>query len=999
MIWRFGDFEVDDHRREISRQGRPLPLSSKPFALLVELLRAHPEPLSREVLSARLWSDVSVTPASLDRAASLLRRAIADGEEAGAELRTIRGFGYQLAGGVERIGAASEGVPREVPMRALREALASARDGAGAVVLITGEPGIGKSHLVEHFVATTSAPSLVSVGRTADGDAPPYWEWRSMLGEVAAALPQARLRAATRGREVSLRAVAPEIGEIPGVGRGASQHPESISPVQLWDDVARFLGDASRFQPLVLVLEDLHWAGAESLQLLRHLSRHVVPSAAVLLVATYRDRGAPPNPELDAALASLVQQAHVRPIIAPDPFDEAEVAEFVALETSLGSLGDLVPELTRWTGGNPLFVREVARLLETRPEHARRLEVPPGAAAVVRERTAQLGAATRHLLELASLCVGARSLSVLAHAAGRDEREVWRDLGEARRAGLVELLDAETYRFTHDVVRDALSGQIPRERRGALHRAVADAIEAVHVSWLDPHLAELAHHLSEARPLVDEARVFQRARAAARRARECASFVEETRHQRRALAVTSARTPQEAARRCDVLLDLAEAETRAGGGDRAAPVLQEASAIARGLGDGPRLGRAALLHSAWAVPILADPHAIASLEEALSVLGEEEPALRLRLQAQLALQRRFAGEPEEGDRLLAEVLEHSIRVEDPSLRAALRTAHLDAIQQGPRHEACEDRLQLADHAMADAIDASLPELALRVRRHRISILCELGEGDAIEREIEHFERIGQGHSRSQRYYAAAFRAGRQLLDGLFDEARIRIARAEAVADPRDPSESLFTPATQRLLLPLSPGEAAQLASTIEDIVAAFPFARGWRTGLGLVYLHQGRRDEARRRLDVDLRRGVAAFLLDNMTDPMVLAALTTLSHALADSRHAAELHALLEPHGGRNVDVGYGIACYGPIDYYRGLAATLLGRREEALAHFEAASALNRRTGSRLWEVRNRIAWSRLLGESPHAGQRDRARSLAAEARTQAEQMGLRREAAELGSA
>lgn len=995
MIWRFGGFEIDDRRRLVQRGGRSLPLEPQAFSLLLELLRAHPQPLSREILLERIWPHAVVTTSSLSRAAYVLRNALAANGGDRDLVRTLHGFGYALGRAPERHSTErGEPVGRGGPLRVLREALAGVREGVGGVVAVAGEPGIGKTHLIEHFARTVEPPAVVLSGRAIEGDAPPYWEWRPVVTRCASALSRQRLGALARGRVGSLLAVAP--GLAPSL-EGAGEEDPPAHPAQLWHDVAHFLVGAGEEHPLVIVLEDLHWAGPDSLHLLRYLAHEVVAEAHVLLVASFRDRGAPENPALDASVAHLATLPHVRPVVRLEPFSPAEIEAYLDRESLVLGQPDLVDELARWTGGNPLFLREVVELIrEGHDVRARR--VPVSLAAAVREHVRRLAASTRQLLEVASIFSGETEVEVLARTSGCSREEAIERLGEAQRAGLVEMSEPHHFRFTHELVRDALREVLSRDRAAELHRRAADALETIHAAWLEPWRAELSFHLFEALPLVPGERVARHARAAARQARQRAAFTEAVRHLERALRSMTTSSEDEAVDRCDVLLELADAATLSGDGERAMQAILEAMAIARSRRDGVRLARAALAHTAWSVPILADGPAIAALEEALVALQEGDVALRLRLLTQLAVQRHFAGDHEEGARLRSLVLARSEQIEDPQLRATLRIAHLAAVQQGACHEPPGERLELATRACSSAQEASLPDLAVLAQRQRISILDEIGDAPGLQAEVDAFGAAGDTVPlRVRRYYAVAFRAARRLVRCEFDAARVDIARLLRLADPRDPSECLFTPTTQRLLLPLARDEAEELLETIQHILARFPGARGWRAAPPLVYQQLGWREAAQRHLDEALEHGLQRFLLHNMTDLTVLATTTEACHWVGERRHARELHDALAVYAGRNVDVGWGIACYGPVDYYRGLAAHLLGRRDEALAHFEAASAMNRRMELRLWEVRNRLARARTLAEGGDPGDAARAIALARATLDDARASGLRRESEELG--
>jgi len=986
---RLGHLEICEDTREFQVAGRRIPLEPKPFSVLLELLRAHPDPVPRADLITRVWPDVTVTQASLDRAVSAVRSALGASGPDGPRIRTLRGVGYALEGVSSEARPPSDLVGRQQTLELLSTSIPSAGTRDGSVVLIAGEPGIGKTHLVERVAASADPPTLVALGRANQNASQPYWEWRNPLRACIAALEPGSLAEVVRGREPALLAVEPNLG----LAQAAPQSRREVGSdaVELWHDVGAFFEAVSQLRPLLLILEDLHWAGRESLGMLEHLAREFLPLARMLIVATYRAPGAPDNPHIESAVAHLVSLPQTRAVEHLRPFDTDQVREFLSRETRLVNRDGLAEELRRWTGGNPLFVREVARLLETNPSRRPIDTVPSSVEALVGERVLQLPPITRELLEAAALLEPDASSSLVASICDLDEKEAWISLAPAEHAGLINLAAPGRIRFSHDLVREAIQSRLARARAAELHLAAADAIEEQHKAWLDPCVGQLSYHLYESQPLCEPERLVRHAVAAGRQARLRSAYSEAAVHFTRALEASNARGEAEAVSHCKLLLSRVGALLLAGDGVEAARSIGEAIQLARRLQNGILFARAALARGAWAVQVLSDPETIKLLEEAIDLLPSDEHALRLRALSQLALQHEFAGQRETATRLLAAVAEQTEQLDDPGLNAMLLCTRVIALQHQAGREPPLERLQQVAAAITAAEAAGETGLALRIRRQRISLFDELGDAERLDAEIDYFERAPtKAAYRSRRYYAAAFRAGRLLARAEFTRAREKIAEALRWADPLDPSETLFTPTTQRVLLPMPDDELEQLLADIKNIQARFPSLPSWEVAPLLPLLELDRRDQLERCVEEALRRGVETLLLDDMADLTVIATLALGCHEIGDRRHAAELYDRLAPYAGRNVDVGWGIACWGPVDHFRGLAASLLGRREVALSHFASAAEMNERMGLRHWAIRNTVARAQLLSTSDET--LGLARRLGQDARGIAEHLGLRRE-------
>ena len=456
-------------------------------------------------------------------------------------------------------------VPEVVALDRLRAASAA---GHGAVVLLLGEAGIGKTAVVEEAVArAASAGSTVLTGRAdPDEGAPAFWPWRRLLESRAA-----RLRPGCR---TALARLSPEVLDA-RMNDGESAAAARFRIVRAAVDALRAAG------PLVLVLEDLHWADAASLALLRQLATDIA-DVPLLVIGTVRQPGEG-FPLADFAGLPAVE------ILTLTPLEPAAVATFLAQQADGPVHGSWAAVVHRLGGGNPLYIRELARLL-ARGDRLRgpasEVDLPDGLRRLVARRTAQLSDPGRDLLGGAA-ALGAQVDVDVLRAAAPEPAAVDRLLAEAVRAGL--LIDdpwhPATLRFAHDVVRQVRYGELSRTERIGWHGRIADALEAAGATP-----AEVARH--RIRAAVDDRSRRTAKRSCADAARAAARGLDHTEAVRwygRALEVAPGEPDlllarAEAAYRdgqldvaladCAAVLDIAEAGKRAELGAEAALVVR-----------------------------------------------------------------------------------------------------------------------------------------------------------------------------------------------------------------------------------------------------------------------------------------------------------------------------------------------------------------------------------------------------------------------------------------
>ena len=470
------------------RQSEALQAYQDARRLLVEELGLEPSRRLRDLEQAILRQD----PA-LDRALPRAAPGAAD-------------LGQQASGG--RVGSVFVG--REKELETLQRALGDALAGRGRLLVIAGEPGIGKSRLAEEL-ARAAADSRAEVvwGRCWEaGGAPPYWPWVQGIRSYARGADPERLRRELGADAAEIGEVVPEVREqIRDLGTSpAIDDPHAR--FRLFDGITGFLKRASGTQPLVVVLDDLHWADEGSLRLLEFVAREVA-DARLLLIGTYRDVELSRRHPLSQTLAELTRERLFERIVLRG-LNREDVAHFMEATWGASPPPALVNAVHSQTEGNPLFVTEVVRLLaqegELTPERlsdneSLSIRIPEGVREVIGRRLDRLSDACNEALAVASVIGREFGLDQLQRLLeGFSEDRLVQLLDEALSARVIEEATGavDRYQFTHTLIQETLADELSLTRRVRLHARIAEALEALYGEDAERHAAELAHHFGQA---------------------------------------------------------------------------------------------------------------------------------------------------------------------------------------------------------------------------------------------------------------------------------------------------------------------------------------------------------------------------------------------------------------------------------------------------------------------------------------------------------------------
>jgi tetratricopeptide (TPR) repeat protein len=830
---------------------------------------------------------------------------------------------------------------RERELRELRPVVDRALAGAGALLLVGGEAGIGKSRLAEALAAQArESRARVLVGRCWEaGGAPAYWPWVQALRGYLRELPREQVLAQAGRGGAELTALFPELGDVPEASAGAS--PEGAR-FRLFEAIGSLLANASAAQPLAIFLDDVHAADGSSLLLLRYLATQL-PGLSLLISCCFRDTEA--GPELDGALADLGRDP-VTHRVSLAGFDEGATARL--LEETMGSLpqAQLLAQVHDGTRGNPLFVAELGRLLAAGGWHEGPLPIPDGVRETIGRRLERRSPSCRSALDAASAFGREFELEPLGRVCGLDEDALFAAIEEATAARFVGDVPGAMgrLRFSHVLMRDALYDQLAAPRRMKLHREIAAALEDRYAGSLDRHASELAHHY-----LLGGSSVAERAIAFATRAGDHAAsqhgHEEAARHYTSALQVLETTGSDDPRRTCELLLALGDAVSRAGDAPAAKEPFQRAAEIADREGWAELLSRAALGYGgrfAWGRASM-DPGLVQLLERALEAVGEQDSTARVKLLGRLAAARRDEPFREARVRLAEEALAMARRIGDRETLAYALEAHWPAVE-GPA--TLEGRLERADELIALGLETHDLEKAFVGHDYRLNTYITLADRAGVDVEVAALAELAESlRQPAQRWSVSTAHTMVALMEGRLADAEALIEQTLAAGELAYRFNADVSHRVQLFLLRRAQGRLAEVEHVMAEAVHQYPALHRFTCVLAHVHAElrneRAARDAAAVALAHDLRR--------EYVDEEWLLAVNTLpdvSAFLADDDMARELYDLLLPYE-RLYSQAPVEGTFGSIARGLGVLAAQLQRFDDAERHF--ADAIETERSMRAW--------------------------------------------------
>ena len=433
-------------------------------------------------------------------------------------------------------------VGRTIEMAQLSAGLARASEGQGRIILLAGEPGIGKTRLWQEFAEDAHSQGATTLyGRCYDGDgAPPYWPWVQALRDHVRSTASDVLVTQLGSGAPELAEVVPQLRDkLPGLKPPAPLESPAQSRFRFFDSMAGFLRNASASQPLVLMLDDLQWADTSTLLLIEFLAREI-SSSGILLVGAYRDVDISRRHPLSRTLGSLVREETCQRIQLAG-LERAEVEKFIFAVSGVQPEEDTLQVVHKRTAGNPMFLTEVAGLFSgerSTESTSTVLEIPEGIRDAIGRRLDGLSDRCNEVLSASSVIGVEFDADVLARLFDDlSVDELLDALEEAVNSGLVQrVVDSSTiYGFTHGLVQETLEKELRSSQQRRLHGQILDAKKAIYGGRVASHAADLARHALAAGSLSKPGEAAKWSLVAGERALTAYSFDEALGHFERAI--------------------------------------------------------------------------------------------------------------------------------------------------------------------------------------------------------------------------------------------------------------------------------------------------------------------------------------------------------------------------------------------------------------------------------------------------------------------------------
>jgi class 3 adenylate cyclase len=799
-----------------------------------------------------------------------------------------------------------------------------------------------------------------------------------------------------------LRTRYPQIPVLPTLEGDAERH-------RLFEGIASFLEAATRIQPLVIVLDDLHWADRPTLLLLLHLARRV-RRARLLIVGTYRDVELERGHPLADTVATLRRERLYERVLLRGMTEE-EVKAYIEAIGGQETPDQFAELIYRETEGNPFFVAEILRhLAETgaiRHEHGRWVgtpedvarNLPEGVREVIGRRLDGLSDDCNAMLGVAAAMTGGFTIDVVGDVTGLSEDQMLDALDEALGAQIVrERRDADaTYEFNHALIRQTLYAELSTPRRIRMHRQVTDALEQRFADSIEAHLPELAFHSYEAAPGGDVDKAVDYARRAGDRAMTQAAYEQASRSYGMALQALELRSDGDLSLQCDLALALARAYDLTGDIEARNTVAEQAADLARQTNDVPRLAYAALARagSYWFTAVeRQEDHLVGLYVEAEQALRALPPSTERDTLLALTLTRHSSTlvflDAEESNARGEEAVDVARASGDASALTGALTTQLPRTDDPADRQALLQEIAASAHASGD-VDV--------LQRSRISLLISAmyeHRRDEVDRQTHDYDEEAQ-HNRVPLQLANSLQnlGAVAVIDGRYGDAERLILESAALARRSGVREVLANVGVALFPVYRELGRLREFEAPTRRMVESAAVTAAWSAGLALMLSEAGEAepmDEARSIVHTILA-DAENLVPDDAVRRYTIGTLVEVAAAAedVDALEGLEPWVALEDTSSREAVLLGPVAYHGSWARFVGLLEGALGRHDAAVAHHEGALASHEAMRAPGWVARTRYDLAGALLARDDPDDRERAAGLLNQAVETANELGMTR--------
>lgn len=673
-------------------------------------------------------------------------------------------------------------VGRSAEIGRLDRAIRALRSGEGHVLMLAGEPGIGKSTLARIVAGKAREQSLpVYWGFSWEaGGAPAYWPWTQLLSSLVTELkPPAELT-------TKMQQLLPETAGTTPV----TQLRPDQARFQLLESVRRLLDDISRKTPFVLILEDLHAADSDSLQLLHYVARHV-SGMPVLIIGTYRDVEA----RAMAAADPLWRTCRDAEVMMLPRLAEQDVRDYLAARNAPAAADEDVLKLLATTDGNPLFLTELVGYLAH--EDPSSIRLPENIQQVIRQQIARLPKTTAALIAEAAALGREFDLESLAAVSSNSKTDIDAGIAASIQAALIRKTEDGHYRFSHALHRDVLYQDLGEAHRSSLHVKYSELLREKIDRGEEDRWTELAKHLSDAGSKYRDAAIAAW-RHAAKRAIQRLAFDDAVASLNKAVTAFGDGPKYLPADRCELLLEYASAELLTGATANGHEHCRDAFEIARTLEDPVLMSRAALTWGSAIVVATVNAELVAALQGSLAAIPQTNTALRSQVLARLAGAMQPSLNPAEPMDMAREAISLARTTGDENvLFSVLRSAISALMDFAPASERMPLNLEFS------ALAGKFGDVPGQFRSNLRLMMdaCEAADRNGMDQAIDSCDAIARRIALPHyQWRVASARAMQATIDGDFAKATQLLDVAQEFADRIDDLEAKLTIPLQRFVV-------------------------------------------------------------------------------------------------------------------------------------------------------------------------------------------------------